>query len=215
MFQILFLCHPDAKNPPVAEAMQLMRSTIVPCDHYIAELRLLLAERMHQALESAIGKAQGDCGILEESIEVDYQGRFGKTLNFVEAGFPTLKDMIRSTCLDIVQMQQLKAGEVVKIGFIPTAAFKLEAGKVLAGVRDVYAKLVLENRIRSRSRDQGNSACQPDQKPDELKPTPSTVQVNPKAKRCTKAECAIDCTSIPRCCSVLWLQHKVSSAHNN
>lgn len=192
----IFLRDPEGNSPPEAKGPPFVSSSIVSCDHYIAELRLLLAERMHQALESAIGKAQGDCGILEESIEVDYQGRFGKALDFVEAGFPTLKDMIRSTCLDIVQMQQLKAGDVVKIGFTPTAAFKLEAGKVLASVRDVYAKLVLENRMGSQSASQGDGVFQSDQKSNVQKPVLSTAQVNPCTERRTNVKYMLHCREL-------------------
>ncbi|GMH34307.1 hypothetical protein BSKO_02141 [Bryopsis sp. KO-2023] len=128
------------KNPPITSS--LSQSRPVSSDQYIAELRLLLAERMHQALETAASKGHGECGILEESVGIDYDGRFGRMLNVVEAGFPTVREMIRSTCLDIVQMQQLRAGEVVKMGYIPTPSIKAEAGMVLAGVREAYSKLV-------------------------------------------------------------------------
>lgn len=107
-------------------------------EQYIIELRLLLSERMHQALENAAAKGQTDCGILEDSVFNDFNSRFGRPLILSKIGFGNIRELIRRKCLDVVELQQLKVGSSVQMGYIPTQGFKAMAGQMLQKAQQAY-----------------------------------------------------------------------------
>eukprot|EP00803_Ostreobium_quekettii_P000933 evm.model.scf_414EXC.1 EVM.evm.TU.scf_414EXC.1 scf_414EXC:1423-9976(-) len=113
-----------------------------PPESTVIELRLLLACRMHEALKRSASKGEQACGITEDSIFDDFNVRFGHPLALAKIGSSSLRELVQTRCLDIVELQQLKVGTNVRMGYIPAHTFKAMADQVLQKAQEAYTNMM-------------------------------------------------------------------------
>ena len=61
----------------------------------------------------------------------DFDTRFGHPLALSKIGFGSIRDLIRRKCLDIVELQHLKVGSGVRMGYVPSQGFKERADDIM------------------------------------------------------------------------------------